>query len=165
MTEPVFRLSLITAREAEIFAGWRYGPGYGLYDMADEDAVRMMLPRLRYHAVRRDGGLVGFACFGEDAKVVGGPYRLPALDFGCGMDPKLCGQGLGAGFITAIATFASQVFQPPLLRLSVAWANLRAIKTYERSGFTVGQRFAGMTHGGTHTFLIMTRAPFAAPPD
>ena len=147
----------ITTTEARIFCGWRYGPGYALYDLGPADEEALLMPEFRYHAVWRDGLLVGFACFGGDAQIYGGPYQSPGLDFGCGLDPALCGQGQGTAFITAIIDFAQTNFVPPLLRLTVACSNLRAIRTYERAGFSVKKKFAGMTRGGIYPFLLMTR--------
>jgi RimJ/RimL family protein N-acetyltransferase len=154
---PTFHLSPITPDDARIFCGWRYGPGYALYDMSPADEGPLLTPEFRYHAVRRDAALVGFACFGEDAQVYGGPYAGPGLDIGCGLDPALCSRGQGAAFLAAITDFASRTFAPPLLRLTVAGSNLRAIRAYERSGFEVKRRFAGMTRGGIYPFLLMTK--------
>lgn len=156
---PHFRLTRVTPEDAEVICGWRYGPGYGLYDLGPADRDAFLAPDYLYYTVWRDGRLVGFACFGEDAQVYGGPYGKPALDLGCGLAPELCGKGLGPAFFGAIVAFACRTFRPRLLRLTVAASNLRAIRVYERAGFATSSRFAGMTRGGTHPFLLMTRKP------
>lgn len=154
-----FVLSPITAADALSFSRWRYGPGFGMYDMADEDAQGLLPPALRYHGVRRNGALWGFACFGKDAQVLGGPYGQAALDMGCGLDPALCGQGHGLAFVQAIAAFAQEQFASPRLRLTVAADNRRAIIVYERAGFTATARFPGMVRGGIHRFVVMELSP------
>lgn len=153
-----YQFSPFSSAEALLCCAWRYGPGYGLYDMSEHDAVALLAPSLDYRAVRQGGRLVGIACFGAEARVKGGPYDQAALDLGCQLDPALCGQGLGKDFVAAVLRFAIGEFRPPRLRLTVACDNLRAIKTYERSGFAAVRRFAGMSRGGTHRFFLMSRA-------
>jgi RimJ/RimL family protein N-acetyltransferase len=143
--------------DADVIRLWRYGPGYRLCDFSHGDVKTMLLPRLRYYAVRQDDVLVGVACFGEDARIFGGPYDGPALDLGCAMAPELCGQGRGAEFFAAICAFAADSFDPPELRLTVAVSNHRAIRVFERAGFKTLGRFAGMMRGGIHSFLLMSR--------
>ncbi len=69
-----------------------------------DDAVKSFLePRYAYHAAwRRDHGLAGFCCYGQDAQVPGGDYAAPAIDVGLGMRPDLVGQGLGDEFLRSI---------------------------------------------------------------
>ena len=154
-----YSLTPVSISDAQEVCSWRYGPGYGMYDMSDDDLTMLLAPAFGYFAVRRDGALAGYACFGEDAQIYGGPYHISALDIGCGMKPALCGQGGGLAFFQAIVDFARQRFRPKLLRLTVAAANLRAMAVYERAGFVQKRRFAGMTRSGIHSFWVMTRQP------
>ena len=137
--------------------GWKYGPGLGLYDLGTADMEPILLPSLNYYSVCRAGELVGLACFGKDAQVFGGPYGPAALDLGCNLAPLRVGKGEGRDFVGAVVDFADRAFKPPLLRLSVAQANGRAIHVYEQNGFAARGQFAGMTRGGIHRFLLMTR--------
>lgn len=152
-----YSLKPVGASDAQAISRWRYGPGYAMYDMADEDVPMLLAPAFGYFAVRRDDDLTGFACFGQDAQIYGGPYHISALDIGCGMRPDLCGQGLGLEFFQAILAFAIPHYRPPLLRLTVAAANGRAMEVYRRAGFVEKRRFAGMTRSGIHSFWVMTR--------
>jgi RimJ/RimL family protein N-acetyltransferase len=161
----IYHLRPLSAAQAKTICRWRYAAGYGLYNMSEDDLDCLLSPAFAYHGVCRGDqvetaeDLIGFACFGQDAQVHGGPYSQPALDLGCGLDPALCGQGLGQDFVAAIIAFASRRYAPPLLRLSVAQANHRAITVYERVGFIVRRRFIGMTRSGVYPFLVMTRRP------
>lgn len=147
----------MTHPDARAISGWRYGPGYALHDLRADDAGPMMDPRFQYHAIRAGDALAGFACFGEDARVGGGPYAGKALDIGCGLAPERCGKGEGPAFVAAVIAFAERHFAPPLLRLSVPERNERAKRVYLKAGFSVVRRFAGLTRSGTHPFLLMTR--------
>lgn len=154
-----YHLAPLGRREAEEICDWTYGPGYGLYDMTAQDLPVLLSPDMGYYAVWDGKSLAGFACFGLDAQIYGGPYERAGLDLGCGMAPSLCGQGLGLDFFSAIVAFACRRFRPPMLRLTVAADNHRAITVYERASFIRRARFAGMTRGGVHSFLLMTRKP------
>lgn len=153
-----YRFTPVTVADATEFCGWRYGPGYGLYDLGVADLAPMLHPDRNYYSVRLDATLIGLACYGEDARICGGPYDPGPLDFGCCLAPALVGQGWGMAFVKAVVDFAETHFSPQTLRLSVEVGNARAIRVYAGLGFETRRRFAGMTHGGTHRFLLMTRA-------
>ena len=125
---------------------WRYEPPYDFYnpnpDDADEVMQYLLDPRNAYYAITDDGGeLVGYCCFGLDARVPGGDYSADALDVGLRMRPDLTGQGRGLGFVTAILDFARQTFNPQAFRVTVATFNTRALRVYEKAGFEYVQVF------------------------
>jgi RimJ/RimL family protein N-acetyltransferase len=175
-----FRFAPITASEARAIVGWRYEGPFAAYDCPPDEAeatLRLMLePTNRYDAARDAGGeLVGYCCFGADARVPGGDYAdETALDVGLGLRPDLTGRGLGAAFVEAIAAFARTQFQCRHLRLTVAAWNRRAIRAYEKAGFTQTHAFARndparergpsawvqMTRDDRHVHLVCTRATF-----
>jgi len=120
-------------------------------------------PRLHYHSVFEEGGdLVGYFCFGEDARVAAGRRlgvyaREPALDVGLGMRPDLTGRGLGEEFVHAGLRFARDTCLPRAFRLTVATFNRRAIRVYERAGFETVETFGAPTPGGEREWLLMRR--------
>ena len=79
------------------------------------------------------------------------------MDFGLGLRPDLTGRGLGLAYLSAGLVFAGQRFKPSRFRLSVATFNERAIRVYERAGFTPSRTFDHATNGSIHRFLEMTR--------
>jgi RimJ/RimL family protein N-acetyltransferase len=88
------------------------------------------------------GHIVGYCCYGPDARVAGGDYRDPvALDVGLGMRPNLTGRGAGVAFVVAVLAFGRERFGASRFRLSVAAFNRRAIRVYERAGFRETGRF------------------------
>ena len=68
----VFPVSEGNARE---ITTWRYNPPYDLYDLEPRHLAGLLNPDYRYHQVlEKNGGLVGYCCFGIDAQVPGGVY-------------------------------------------------------------------------------------------
>ena len=55
-------------------------------------------PTNRYHGVTGEdhSQLIGFCCFGPDARVTGFAYDEDSLDIGAGLRPDLTGRGLVA---------------------------------------------------------------------
>jgi len=139
---------------------WRHESPYDTYNANVEEAgafVEAYLdPRYAYHAITDTSEeLVGYCCFGLDARVPGGDYTADALDIGLGMRPDLTGQGRGLHFFNAILDFARNTFAPQAFRLTVAAFNRRALKVYERAGFGTTQTF--QREGDGQTFLVLTR--------
>lgn len=154
----------MTDREAREIAAWHYEPPYDFYDMAQdpEDLEELLDPEKRrdyFAAFSSDGAeLVGFVCFGAEARVPTGPYDGDGdLDVGLGLRPDLTGRGSGLPFLLAGLEFARDRLSPAGFRLSVATFNERAISVYERAGFRRGEIFAHETNGGEHEFLLMRR--------
>jgi GNAT superfamily N-acetyltransferase len=105
--------------------------------------------------------LIGFLCFGAAAQVPGGHdanlYQEDLLDIGLGLRPDLTGCGLGQSFVKAALECASAMFLPRGFRLTVAAFNERAIRVYERIGFSKGERCLSITHGTTTEFILMSK--------
>ena len=142
-----FTFAPMTEDDARAVAGWEYEPPYDVYDVPAayrEETVAMFLDRrFGYHAARLAGELVGFCCFGPDARVPGGDYRRDdLLDVGLGLRPDLTGKGMGLALVRATLAFADAAYAPPGYRLTVAAFNRRAIRVYERAGFAVVHTFA-----------------------
>ncbi|MBN1978586.1 MAG: GNAT family N-acetyltransferase [Anaerolineae bacterium] len=145
---------------------WRYEPPYDIYnedpDKAGPFVQTLLDPAYAYHTITdEDGELVGYCCFGADARVPGGDYSADALDVGLGMRPDLTGQGHGLDFFTAIFDFAQRAFAPQALRVTVAAFNRRAIRVYEKAGFERRQAF--QRSGDGMAFVILVRQ--SIPPD
>jgi RimJ/RimL family protein N-acetyltransferase len=141
-------------RAGEIGA-WAYPPPYELYDSRPDTAATLLRPENRYHAVLdAGGGLVGFCCFGPDARVPGDSYPEPALDVGAGLRPELTGHGGGAAFLRAICAFAERELAAGALRATVAAYNERSRRACERAGFRELRRFEGP---GGREFVVLLR--------
>ncbi len=146
---------------ARTILGWRYDPPYTLYNVAPEDVDAalpgLLDPNWAYFSMHDERGeLVGFCCFGEDARVPGGDYGTPALDIGWGMRPDLTGQSHGAAFLEAILDFARRTYTAEFVRTTVAAFNARSRRLCENLLFRHVQNFV---HSGTGTeFVILVRS-------
>jgi ribosomal-protein-alanine N-acetyltransferase len=111
---------------------WRYEGRYSTYDVTGG-----VSPGLGYFAVDHGGRLVGYCCFGAEARVPGVREEPGTLDVGYGMRPELMGRGLGRAFVGAILSFGADRFRPRRLRMLILRWNARSRRTAERHGFHV----------------------------
>jgi len=129
----------ITQKYAQQILTWTYDPPYDLYDLIIEDLPGLLNPAYRYHVVlNEEGELVGYCCFGEDARVPGGDYEQGepgVLDLGVGLRPDLTGQGYGKGFVGAILEYGARIYNPEVFRVTVAAFNQRSLRSFRSLGF------------------------------
>jgi [ribosomal protein S18]-alanine N-acetyltransferase len=142
----LFKFKIMDRTTALSIAGWRYSPPYDFYH-SDVNSIEVFVdglinPIFHYYSVwNQDDQLMGYCCFGEDARVLGGDYSDDALDVGGGLSPDLTGLGLGASFLQSAFEFANARFSPNAFRTTVAAFNLRAIKVCEKVGCVQKERF------------------------
>jgi RimJ/RimL family protein N-acetyltransferase len=153
MTMPLV-IRPITYAEAIVASTWRYPGPYAIYDSEPSDRQRFLLPEYRYHAVLDGGDLIGYCCFGPDARVPGGSYPDDALDVGAGMRPDLVGRGHGRIFLTAILDFAAITYAPRAFTATVAAFHHRALAACHSVGFTELSRFTS-TGDDPRDFVIL----------
>ena len=151
-------MSTFTFREllrsdAGEIAGWRYEEPYALYDVRDPDDL--LRSEYEYYAVlSEEGELVGYCCFGEDARVAGLDEEPGVLDVGGGLRPDLTGIGLGGPFLRAVCRFGIDLHAPVRLRLAVADFNRRAQLVAAALGFERDAAHATEERA----YVLMTRA-------
>jgi [ribosomal protein S18]-alanine N-acetyltransferase len=143
----------MSQEDAVAIAAWRYPPPYDFYDAdADPgDLAELLDPRRRegrYFSAWSEGELIGFA------QVSAGEGTA---DIGLGLRADLTGRGLGSSFLEAVMAFAREGNDPWRFTLSVAAFNHRAIRVYERAGFSVIRRYRHFSAGRMWDFLDMTR--------
>jgi len=148
-----FSIRTMKPEDASVIVEWHYPDPYSFYDMtADEDDLREFLDfenwkkDSKYAVCDGKDNLVGFFSFDDDNGIV---------DIGLGLRPDVTGNGLGTEFVQAGLSFARDKFRPNHFRLAVATFNQRAIKVYERVGFSPIRKFMNNTNGGTYEFLEM----------
>jgi RimJ/RimL family protein N-acetyltransferase len=162
-----FGFRLISEEDARAILQWRYEAPYSIYNPdpanLEEDLEGFLDPRYAYHSIATEQGeLVGYCCFGPDARVPGGDYSRDALDVGAGLRPDLTGRGLGPGFLNAILDFAEEKFEPAAFRATVAAVNRRALRAWEKVGFQPVATFASRVHpDGLRFVVLMREASFA----
>lgn len=136
-------------------ATWHYDPPYDFYDLAsdphDEAEMRDPAHAAHYRAVLPEGGdlLDAFWYFDPQGD---------AVEVGIGVRPDLTGRGLGESFLRAQLDYATGEWRPATFRLFVAAWNERAIRLYERLGFTeVSRETRQFELVGEHEFIQMER--------
>ncbi len=153
--------SPLDASSAEAILHWQYPPPYELYNHSPTDAESVLAsylnPQNQYFALHDQGiALIGFCCFGAEARVKGGDYTLTALDMGMGLQPELTGRGYGGKVLSAVLKFASSKFTPDNFRVTVAEFNTRAIQLYLSAGFERIELFQRLADD--MQFLVFMRA-------
>ena len=136
----------ITQDIAEEIATWHYPEPYTMYSLSSQEIPILLNPSNRYYAVVGiQNSLVGYWCFGAEARVIGGDYselEPPVLDVGVGMHPDKTGCGLGKGFVSATLRFASETYNPDRFRVTVAKFNKRSRRTFQALKFVETFRFS-----------------------
>jgi hypothetical protein len=102
----------LTDADAEATATWSYPGRESTYDV---DAI--VTAEQGIWAVEDSAELVGYCCFGVEARVPGVDPEQGTLDVGYGMRPDLVGGGSGRAFVGAILAFAAGEFSPQRFRL------------------------------------------------
>ena len=146
-------------RQASAILEWCYEPPYDMYNMAADDQVTgiaaLMDPGNCYYAMTDGKGeLLGYCCFGSDARVPGGDYSSAALDVGMGLRPDLTGQGHGHRYLDAIHAFAVRQFEATTFRVTVAAFNVRALHLCQQAGFREVSRFCREDDGMAFVILV-----------
>jgi RimJ/RimL family protein N-acetyltransferase len=141
----------ICEQDVEEIASWEYDPPYSIYNLEKMDIPILLDAKNRYFSVNDESQrIIGFCCFGEQAKVAGGLYsgnEPDILDVGLGMNPSMVGRGRGIAFVDAILRFASDEFYPIKYRVTIAGFNIRSRKTFHSLGFTQVSEFIRPSDG------------------
>jgi RimJ/RimL family protein N-acetyltransferase len=146
-----FTFRELTRADAEQIAAWKYPEPYALYDGGDPERL---LEYAYFAGLNEEGTLVGFCCFGEDARVPGLAEEEGVLDVGAGLRPDLTGIGLGAPFLREACRFGGELYGPSRFRVAVAAFNQRAQMVAHALGF---EREATLRKD-ENDFVVMTRA-------
>jgi len=152
------KLMLITFRPldrtaADGIRSWHYEAPYDFYDMSED------LGDLDEFYAPSRWGVSLFGAYDEE-NLVGFADLIPhddVIELGLGLRPDLTGRRLGLDFVNAILEFGTKHTPVREFRLDVAQFNERAIRVYERAGFTRTREYLRETNGGLWPFIEMTR--------
>jgi [ribosomal protein S18]-alanine N-acetyltransferase len=144
----------LTETDSEAIATWHYPGRYKTYEVSER-----LTAEAGFWAVDHEAALVGYCCFGHEARVPGAVEEADTLDVGYGMRPDLMGHGLGREFVGAILDFAVGRFSPKRLRLLILDWNDRSRRVANALGF----ESEGVLRSTEGNFLVMTRDAVAAP--
>ena len=134
------RFKPLRLADAWTIGGWRYDPPYDAYNL-DRLTLLVLVLRRRSNARR---GYEGFGVWSNEGELVGtfsfARAEKDGIALGLALRPDLTGKGNGLAFMQAGLAFASRRYAPRFFHLEVAEFNQRAIKVYERAGFTLGMK-------------------------
>lgn len=141
---------------ANTVSKWHYDGVYSFYDMAaDEDDLRILMDTNNWRdmikaILNEDDELVGWAAFYTEND----EFRLSL-----GLSPDLTGQGLGEEFVSECVNYAISHYELTQcsIKLAVALFNQRAIKVYQRAGFTETNKTIRDTPIGQLDFIEMEK--------
>jgi ribosomal-protein-alanine N-acetyltransferase len=146
-----YRVVPLTADHGQDIALWRYPGPWAIYD-----SVGPLDPAEGYWAVVDDADeLVGFACFGTQARVPGLDERIGILDVGVGMRPDLIGQGRGRPFSEAVFAHGREQAGATRFRAVVQDWNERGIRLLRGLGFEPTGVHDASSQG--KTYVVMER--------
>jgi ribosomal-protein-alanine N-acetyltransferase len=157
------------AYATEIKAKWHYSGEYSFYDYSQDDSIddpqnwnnvfgvlNVDIPSVAPTGSSTDktrdspadplSELIGeFTIYIEEGE----------LWVGCGMKPTLTGKGYGEAFVRAGVEFGIDYFhyRGKFVKLAVLETNLRAIKVYQRVGFTIFSSYTEEIGGKTLQFV------------
>jgi len=138
----------------DIVSNWHYDDVYSFYDMAaDEDDLKIFMDTKNWHNIIR-------AVLNENDELAGWASFYTENDefwLSLGLRPDLTGQGLGAEFVSECVRYATSHYRliKDTIKLAVALFNQRAIKVYQRAGFTETNRTIRDTPIGKVDFIEM----------
>lgn len=138
---------LLTTEEALAIAGWAYEPPFDFYNLSGPEAAAVLTTRddagYGYYPVRAVGEVVGFLCFGAEARVQGQTDDPGVCDIGAGVRPDKVSQGLATAMVPAAVEFAEATFGVRRLRAAVAAFNQRSLRLCTSAGFVAVREFDG----------------------
>lgn len=150
----MLRCHPITEEEKPLICDWRYPGEYALYDMPPyEDARRAQRgfasPDLVAFTFYDEDDLIGFTTLYEESEEV---------MIGIGVAPAFCGRGYGREMICMTCDLSEKLYPGKTLYLEVRSWNTRAIRCYEKAGFSVdGEAFTQTTGLGEGVFYRMRK--------
>jgi RimJ/RimL family protein N-acetyltransferase len=152
-----FIIVSMSPEHAKEIAGWCYDGIYSFYNHNDNQ-IDGLLDGTHYACIDSCGNLIGYFCFGNDARIPTieeNVYDGDSVDVGIGLRPDMCGKGFGLTLINLGLNYARKELGYKKFRLSVATFNERAIKVYLKAGFRVDSEVTNSYF--KNKFYIMTQ--------
>ena len=133
--------------EARAVSSWSYEPPFHIYNGDPgrfEDYLAIDADGYGFYAVAdADDEVVGFCCFGEEARVSGQAPAAGVVDIGGGVRPDLMSNGIATQAFPAIVAFATSTFGTTAFRTAVASFNQRSTRLCLAAGFRIARSFEG----------------------
>ncbi|MEK4508110.1 GNAT family N-acetyltransferase [Paenibacillus sp. FSL K6-2524] len=145
---PQFQIAAMEDSHGAEISTWRYDSPYDVYSWLPWEQMKALDVEFGNPVLRAEqyvslldanGVLSGFAQY------------FPLTDvtrLGIGMRPDLCGHGMGQSFVLTIVEEALRRTPHHVIDLEVLTWNTRAIRAYQKSGFTITDLYEKLTPGG-----------------
>jgi len=138
---------VLTPDEAQGVVAWAYEPPFDFYNLSCDEAVSLLRARDKrgygYYPVQVEDEVVGFLCFGPEARVRGQTEEPETCDLGAGLRPDRVSQGLASRMLPSAVAFAADKFGARRLRAAVATFNERSLRLCASAGFRRVREFDG----------------------
>lgn len=149
----MYNIKPMSKQDALTILKWHYPPPYDFYNIVntEEQPAEILNYNIRsnhFYSVYKNE-LIG---------LIELHYNKNTCTLGLGLRPEYTGQGYGESFVDAAIQFIKITYpDTSTIELAVATFNERAIKVYERCGFTELDYELMAAHGVLHEFLKMQR--------
>jgi len=132
--------------EAANSALWVYEPPFDPYNSDPSNPelfLRIDDDGFGYYALTDAADeVVGFCCYGVEARVSPQMPEDGTIDLGGGVRPDRLSEGIGTATLPAVMAFARGRWQPQRFRVAVATFNDRSIGLCRTAGFEVARSFS-----------------------
>ena len=132
MLHRIVRIRVLERADARAIETWRYRGREAVYDT---DGATISADLGYYALDDASGELVGYCCYGEEARVPGLEDEPGVVDVGVGLRPDLLGGGWGASVTARVLHHGRSLYQASRFRVAVLAWNERSIRTVRRAGF------------------------------
>ena len=133
--------------EARAVSSWSSEPPFDIYNGDPswfEDYLAIDADGYGFYALTNaDDEVVGFCCFGAEARVSGQAPAAGVVDIGGGVRPDLVSNGIATQAFPAIIGFATSTFEATTFRTAVASFNQRSTRLCLAAGFRIARSFEG----------------------
>jgi len=140
---------------AKEICGWKYEGEYSIYNYPEWDKISNDKWGITIEEKRNSE----FNAVIDDYNCLCGYIRLLNKDeyilLGIGLKPSLCGHGLGSSLMEIVKQRCKKIYPGKKIVLEVRSFNERAIKCYQRAGFTVDHTYKKDTPLGYSEFVRM----------
>lgn len=149
----MLELKQMKIKEAQLICEWKYPKEYSIYDMPsyslmESKGIALAKPKnLKNYYVFYDGDtLIGFINLLNEEKLV---------FLGIGVAPVHCSRGYGQQTLKQAIELSSELYGDKKIYLEVRTWNKRAVRCYEKAGFTIINTFQQETYAGKGEFYRM----------
>ena len=150
----MYLLSSLSEEHAKKICGWEYKEEYSIYN-TNWATVQAQKWAIADEAKRKSQ----FSAVLDENNALCGYFRFveekDRVMLGLGLDPLICGKGIGAHLMILILNEFHHRYPRKILELEVRDFNQRAIKCYSHAGFQIVGSYSKDTPIGFGKFLLM----------